>query len=80
MVIFSWIMLGFTALLLLGSGVSWGLFLAMDDTRWQELGVKVFRFAMVVLLFYVNSMIYAHIVSVFRGAPPVVEVALPSGD
>ena len=80
MVIFSWIMLGFAALLLLGSGIAWGLFLAMDDKHWQKLGIKVFRIAMVVVLFYVNGMVYAHIVAVFRGAPPVVEVPLPSDD
>lgn len=74
MIIFSWIVLGFVVLLLIGSAVAWGLFLAMDDTRWQEQGVKVFRLAMVVLLFYVNVMIYWHIASVFRGAPPVVEI------
>ena len=80
MAIFSWIMLGLVALLLLGSGIAWGLFLAMDDSDWQKLGIKVFRIAMVVLLFYVNGMVYAHIVAVFRGAPPVVQVPLPDSD
>jgi len=80
MAIFSWIMLGLTALLLLGSGIAWGLFLAMDDSDWRKLGVKVFRIAMVVMLFYVNAMIYLHIMRVFRGEPPVVAVELPSSD
>jgi hypothetical protein len=80
MAIFSWITLGFAALLLLGSGIAWGLFLAMDDSAWRKLGIKVFRIAMVVLLFYVNAMVYVHIVRVFRGEPPVVSVELPSSD
>ena len=80
MLIFSWIMLGVAALLLLGSGIAWGMFLAMEDKHWQKLGIKVFRIAMVVLLFYVNAMVYLHIVRVFRGERPVVEVVLPSDD
>lgn len=80
MIIFSWIVLGLFGLMLLGSGIAWGLFLMMDDARWQELGVKVFRLSMVVLLFYINAMVYTHIVRVFRGEPPVVAVEIPTPD
>jgi|GEM_PF-2116603 len=80
MVIFSWICLGLTGLMLAGSGVAWGLSLVLDDSAWQKLGLKVFRLSMVVLLFYVNAMIYMHIVRVFRGEPPVVAVEIPTPD
>ena len=80
MIIFSWIVLGLAVLMLLASGVAWGLFIAMDDTRWQELGIRIFRLSMVVLLFYINVMIYAHIVSFLRGEPPAVVIELPEPD
>jgi len=80
MVVFSWIFLGLTGLMLVGSGIAWGLSVVMDDSAWQKLGLKVFRLSMVVLLFYVNGVIYVHIVRVFRGEPPVVAVEIPSGD
>ena len=67
MVIFSWVVLGLAGLLLLFSGICWGVFIANEDPDWRRLGVKVFRFSMVLVLLFVNVMIYAHIVSGFTG-------------
>ena len=75
MVIFSWIVLGFAGLLVAGSGACWGLFLALDNAGWRKLAVKVFRIAMVFVLFYINVYIYAHIFGVAGGtAKPVIEL------
>lgn len=74
MVIFSWIVLGIAGLLLLGSTVCYGIHLAIDSYEWKRLGVKVFRVAMVFVLFYVNAVIYMHIFGVFVGTEkPVAE-------
>ncbi len=62
MAIFSWIVLGFVALLLLLSGLCWLLTLLLDDSRWTKLGGKLFRFAMVAVLFYVNGVVWGHII------------------
>jgi hypothetical protein len=62
MLIFTWVLLGLVALLLVLSGVSWLLFILLDDSRWKQLAVKVFRWAMVGLLFYINGVIWAHVV------------------
>ncbi|KQW02509.1 hypothetical protein [Rhizobacter sp. Root1221] len=67
MVIFSWVVLGLAGLLLLFSGLSWGIFIANEDSDWRRLAVKVFRFSMVLVLLFVNVMIYAHIVSGLGG-------------
>jgi hypothetical protein len=67
MVIFSWVVLGLAGFLLLCSGVSWGVYVAIEDSDWRRLSVKVFRFAMVLLLLFVNVMIYAHIVNGLTG-------------
>ena len=61
MLVFTWIVLGIVGLLLLLSALGWVLFLALDDSRWKELAVKVFRLAMVGLLFYINGVIWAHV-------------------
>lgn len=75
MVIFTWIFLGIASVLLLASGVCYGIHLAVDSYDWKRLGVKVFRIAMVFVLFYVNGVIYAHIFGVARGTEkPVAEV------
>ena len=74
MVIFSWIVLGIAGLLLAVSTVCYGIHIAVDNSDWKRLGVKVFRVAMVFVLFYINGMIYAHIFGVFRGTEkPVAE-------
>ncbi|MBC7957215.1 MAG: hypothetical protein H7Y33_15245 [Cytophagales bacterium] len=67
MLIFSWIVLGFAGLLLVASAGCWGLFLALDNADWRRLGVKVFRIAMVFVLFYINLTIYRHIFGVVAG-------------
>ena len=67
MVIFNWIVLGLAGLLLLGSGIAWGVYIAIEDSDWRRLAVKVFRFSMVLLLLFVNVTIYAHIVEGFTG-------------
>ena len=75
MVIFSWIVLGLAGLLIAASGACWGLFIALDNSDWRRLAVKLFRIAMVALLFYINVYIYAHIFGVAGGtAKPVVEL------
>lgn len=73
MVIFTWIVLGFAGLLLAASGVCWGIHIAVDNSDWRRLGVKIFRISMVFVLFYINAAIYAHIFGVFRGT----EKAIP---
>jgi hypothetical protein len=67
MVIFSWVVLGLAAFLLVCSGISWGVYVAIEDSDWRRLSVKVFRFSMVLLLLFVNVMIYAHIVNGVAG-------------
>ncbi|HET7795034.1 MAG TPA: hypothetical protein VFL64_16750 [Rhizobacter sp.] len=75
MLIFTWIVLGIAGLLLAASGAFWGLFVALDNSDWRRLAVKVFRISMVFVLFYVNVFIYAHIFGVMGGTEkPVVEV------
>jgi len=74
MVIFSWIVLGLAGLLLVASGACWGLFLALDNADWRRLGVKVFRIAMVAVLFYINVTIYRHIFGVVAGTEKPVPV------
>jgi Na+-driven multidrug efflux pump len=75
MLIFTWIVLGFAGLLLLASGACWGLFIALDNSDWRRLAVKVFRISMVFVLFYINVYIYAHIFGVAGGTEkPVVEL------
>ena len=75
MLIFTWIVLGLAGLLLAASGACWGLFIALDNSHWRRLAVKVFRISMVVVLFYVNILIYAHIFGVAGGTQkPVVEI------
>jgi len=75
MVIFTWIVLGLAGLLIAASGACWGLFIALDNSDWRRLAVKVFRIAMVFVLFYINVYIYAHIFGVAGGTEkPVVEL------
>ena len=76
--IFTWIVLGLTGLLLVVSGVCWALFIALDAADWRRLAVKVFRIAMVFLLFYVNVFIYAHIFGVFKGTEKPVPAIIDS--
>lgn len=74
MVIFTWVVLGIAGLLLVASTVCYGIHLAIDSYDWKRLSVKVFRVSMVFLLFYINGMIYMHILGVFVGnEKPVVE-------
>jgi hypothetical protein len=75
MVIFTWIVLGIAGLLLVASAICWGVFIAADSYDWKRLGVKIFRIAMVFVLFYVNGLIYAHIFGLAAGTEkPVAEV------
>ncbi len=75
MAIFTWIVLGIAGLLLAASGACWGLFIALDNSDWRRLAVKVFRIAMVFVLFYINAYVYAHIFGVAGGtAKPAVEI------
>ena len=67
MVIFSWVVLGLAGFLLLCSGICWGVYIAIEDSDWRRLSVKLFRFSMVLLLLFVNVLIYAHIVSGLTG-------------
>lgn len=67
MVIFTWAALGLAGLLLLGSGAGWGVWIANEDPDWQRLAVRLFRYAMVLVLLFVNVMIYAHIVTGLTG-------------
>jgi hypothetical protein len=62
MVIVLWICWGIAGLLLAASGICWALFVLLDDSAWRRLGVKVFRFSMVFVLFSINMYIYSHIV------------------
>jgi len=63
MVIFSWIVLGLAVLLLLLSGVCWTVFIANEDSDWRRLAGKLVRFSMVLVLLFVNVLIYKHIVA-----------------
>jgi hypothetical protein len=75
MVIFTWIVLGIAGLLLVASAACWGLFIALDNSDWRRLAVKVFRISMVFVLFYINVYIYAHIFGVAGGTEkPVLEI------
>lgn len=75
MVIFTWIVLGLAGLLMAVSGACWGFFVASEKSDWRKLAVKVFRIAMVIVLFYINVYIYAHIFGVAGGtAKPVIEL------
>jgi hypothetical protein len=75
MLIFTWIVLGLAGLLLAASCAFWGLFVALDNSDWRRLAVKVFRISMVFVLFYVNVYIYAHIFGVVGGTEkPVIEI------
>lgn len=75
MVIFTWIVLGLAGLLFAASGACWALFFTLDNSDWRRLAVKVFRIAMVFVLFYVNVYIYAHIFGVAGGTEkPVIEI------
>jgi len=67
MVIFSWVVLGLAGFLLLCSGICWGVYIAIEDSDWRRLSVKLFRFSMVLLLLFVNVLIYAHIVNGLTG-------------
>jgi Na+-driven multidrug efflux pump len=80
MLIFTWIVLGFAGLLLAASGACWGLFIALDNADWRRLAVKIFRIAMVFVLFYVNASIYAHIFGVFRGTEKPVPAILEDAE
>jgi hypothetical protein len=61
MLVFTWIVLGIVALFLVLSGVCWLLFILLDDARWKQLGVKVFRWSLVGVLFYINGVIWRHL-------------------
>ncbi len=75
MVIFTWIVLGIAGLLIAASGACWGLFVALDNSDWRRLAIKVFRVSMVFVLFYINVYIYAHIFGVAGGTEkPVIEI------
>lgn len=67
MVIFSWVVLGLAGLLLLCSGISWAVYVANEDSDWRRLALKLFRFSMVLVLLFVNVLIYAHIVDGLTG-------------
>jgi len=67
MVIFSWVVLGLAGFLLLCSGICWGVYIAIEDSDWRRLSVKLFRFSMVLLLLFVNVLIYAHIINGLTG-------------
>jgi len=76
MAIFTWIVLGLAGLLLAVSAICWGIHLAVDNSDWRRLGVKIFRISMVFVLFYINAAIYAHIFGVFRGTEKPVPAIL----
>ncbi|MEO8151858.1 MAG: hypothetical protein ABI605_02230 [Rhizobacter sp.] len=80
MVIFTWIVLGIAGLLLAVSGGCWGLFVALDNRDWRRLAIKIFRIAMVFVLFYINVAIYAHIFGTFRGAEKPVPAVVADPD
>ena len=63
MVTFSWVVLGLAGLLLLFSGVGWAIFIANEDSDWRRLAVKLFRYSMVLVLLFVNVLVYTHIVA-----------------
>jgi len=67
MVIFYWIVLGLAALLLAIAGITWGVYVANEHSDWRRLSVKVFRYAMVLVLLAVNVGIYAPIITVLFG-------------
>ncbi len=70
MLIFSSIMLGFATLLLVASGTCWLIsFLSTSRRDWRRLSLKVFRWSMVCVLFYVNIAVYVHIISAMFGEP-----------
>jgi hypothetical protein len=68
MVIFNWVVLGLAGLLLLGSGVAWGVYIAIEESDWRRLAVRVFRFSMVLVLLGLNVNLYAHIVGGLTGS------------
>ena len=75
MVIFTWIVLGLAGLLIAASGACWGVYMAVENSDWRRLAVKMFRIAMVFVLFFINVYIYAHIFGVAGGTEkPVVEL------
>lgn len=75
MIIFTWIVLGIAGLLLLASAACWGVFIAADSSDWRRLGIKVFRIAMVFVLFYINGLIYGHLFGVVKVVPKAVAEA-----
>lgn len=62
MVIFSWIVLGFAAFLLVCSGISRAVYVANEDSDWRRLSVKLFRFSMVLVLLFINTYIWGHVI------------------
>lgn len=67
MLIFTWIVLGLSGLLLLFSGVCWGVFITNEDSDWRRLAVRVFRQSMVLLLLFINVYVYARIIGGVTG-------------
>lgn len=65
MAVFTWIALGIVAVLALLSGLCALLNLLLDDARWRGLAVRLFRFALVGVLFYVNGIVWGHLVGGF---------------
>ena len=63
MFILNWIALGLVSLLLAVAGVFWLVAFLLDDSDWRRLALRVYRWAKVGLLFYVNAAIYAHVFS-----------------
>ncbi|HEY0819901.1 MAG TPA: hypothetical protein VGD46_14050 [Rhizobacter sp.] len=75
MVIFGWIMAGIAGLLFTFSAVCYGIHLAVDNSDWKRLGVRIFRIGLVFVLLYINVYVYAHIFGVMSGTEkPVTEV------
>ncbi|MBL0727950.1 hypothetical protein [Piscinibacter sp. HJYY11] len=75
MVIFGWIIAGIAGLLFAFSAVCWGIHIAVDNSDWKRLGIKVFRIGLVFVLLYINVYVYAHIFGVMSGTQkPVAEV------
>ncbi len=75
MVIFGWIIAGIVGLLLVFSGICWGVYLAAENSDWRRLGIRVFRISLVFVLLYINVYVYAHIFGVMSGTQkPVTEV------
>jgi hypothetical protein len=74
MVIFGWIIAGIVGLLFAFSAVCWGIHIAVDNSDWKRLGVRVFRIGLVFVLLYINVFVYAHIFGVMSGTEkPVTE-------